>query len=222
MMKRLIGFLFGFATMVMVFGAIYVAASIYDQSDKFVVEPYFLRTSVQSSDLPGLPKSLSEVGKRKMRDWLIQKYVTEYFYIVPDEENIDRRTVARYNPPMYIMSSPAAFREWTENIVPEMRKMAESGVRRTVTVFNEIFKPDQSDYWRVDYELKTWYNPNDMSESPEITRGTMYLDIGTDMHVGQIGDVKQPIDNVQEALRHGIDPAVVFVFTVQRFLDEKK
>lgn len=221
-MKRLIGFLFGLATMVMVFGAIYVAASIYDTTDKFVIEPYFLRTGARSSDLPGLPKSLAEVGKRKMRDWLIQKYVTEYFYIVPDAENINRRMTAAFNSPLYIMSSPAAFAEWRQKVAPEMRNMAEDGVRRTVTVFNEIFKPDQSDYWRVDYELKTWYKPNDVSEVPEITRGTMYLDIGGDMHIDTIGNVKQPIEEVQAALKRGIDPAAVFVFTVRRVLDEKR
>jgi len=221
-MKRLIGFLLGFATMIMVFGAIYVAASVYDTSEKFAVEPYFLRTSTKSSDLPGLPKSLDEVGKRKLRDWLIQKYVKEYFYIVPDEENIAHRMEKRYKMPLYVMSGPTAFAEWKQDVAPKIQAMASNGVRRTVTVFNEIFKPESSDYWRVDYELKTWYKPNDMSEEPTITRGTMYLDLGDDEHVKHIGDVKQPIEEVQNALQRGVDPAIVFVFTVYKVLNEEK
>ena len=81
-MKKLLGFLFGFATIVMVFGAVYIVALIYNTSRRFVVEPYFLRTGTQSTDSLGLPRSLDDVGKRKLRDWLIQKYVTEYFYII--------------------------------------------------------------------------------------------------------------------------------------------
>ncbi len=221
-MKKLIGFLFGFATMIMVFGAIYVAAFIYDTSDKFVIEPYFLRTSIQSTDLPGLPRSLDEVGKRKMRDWLIQKYVTEYFYVIPDVENVARRTERKYIPPMYMMSSSNAFEDWKRGEMQEIRQLAENGARRTVTVFNEIYKPASSNYWRVDYELKTWYKPNDMSEEPKITRGTLYLDLGDDDRVKRVGEVKQPIEAVQAALLRGIDPALVFVFEVQRVLVEEK
>ena len=220
-MKKLIGFLFGFATMIMVFGAIYVAAFIYDTSDRFVIEPYFLRTSVQSGDLPGLPRSLDEVGKRKMRDWLIQKYVTEYFYIVPDTENIMRRTTPKYYPPMYSMSSREAFEEWRKTEAQDIEKKAENGVRRTVTVFNEIFKPEASNYWRVDYELKTWYKPNDMSQEPAITRGTMYLDLGDADNVKHIGDVLEPIDAVQRALQRGIDPSLVFYFHVYGVKNEE-
>ncbi|MBP5485402.1 MAG: hypothetical protein J6Y07_01705 [Alphaproteobacteria bacterium] len=221
-MKKLIGFLFGFMTIIMVFGAIYVAASIYDTSDKFEVETYFLRTSTQSNDLPGMPKSWDEIGKSKLRNWLIQKYVTEYFYIVPDKENITRRTEKRYNPPLYIMSAPAALDYWEKKELPKIQQLSSQGVRRNVIVFDAIYKPASSDYWRVDYELKTWYKPNDMSENPTITRGVIYLDLGGDDWVKRIGDIKQPIENVQAALQRGIDPALVFFFRVQRVLVEEK
>ncbi|MBO4582477.1 MAG: hypothetical protein J5714_00265 [Alphaproteobacteria bacterium] len=219
-MKKLLGFLFGLATMIMVFGAIYVAATIYDTSDKFAVEPYFLRTSVNSNDLPGLPRSWADVGKRKLRDWLIQKYVTEYFYVVPDDEDLALRTTR--NSALYIMSAPTALDYWKQNEMPQIQSLISRGARRTVTVFNEIYKPAASNYWRVDYELKTWYKPNDMSEDPTITRGTMYLDLGDEDWVKSIGDVKQPIESVQDALARGIDPAVVFVFKVHRVLVEEK
>lgn len=219
-MKKLLGFLFGLATMIMVFGAIYVAASIYDTSEKFAVEPRFLRTSIQSNDLPGMPHSWTEVGKRKLRDWLIQKYVTEYFYAVPDKEDVAGRDTRR--SVLARMSGAAALEYWRQNELPEIESLVAAGARRTVIVFNEIYRPAASNYWRVDYELKTWYKPNDMSESPKITRGTMYLDLGDDDWVNSIGDIKQPIEDVQAALKRGIDPALVFVFNVQRVLVEEK
>ena len=153
-----------------------------------------------------------------MRDWLVQKYVTEYFYAVPDEENIARRTTRRST--LARMSGTAAFDYWRQNELPEIEGLVANGARRTVTVFNEIYRPVSSNYWRVDYELKTWYKPNDMSESPKITRGTMYLDLGDDDWVSSIGNVRE--GDVHGALKDGIDPALVFVFNVQRVLVEEK
>ena len=219
-MKRLVAFLLGFATMVMVFGAIYVAASIYDTNEKFVVEPRFLRTSVQSNDLPGMPHPWSQVRKRRLRDWLIQKYVTEYFYIIPDQTDLERRAERKNNSVLSIMSSPEAFDYWKKNYLPKMRELVKNGARRTVAVFDQIYKPSESDYWRVEYELKTWYKPNDMSENPTITRGTMYIDLGDEERIRHIGDIKE--GNVQDALLRGIDPAVVFFFQAQRVVVEEK
>jgi hypothetical protein len=60
----------------------------------------------------------------------------------------------------------------------------------------------------VEYELKTWYNPNDMTTAPEITRGKMYISV----QEGANGI--QPVENVQTALEKGVDPAIVFTFQV--------
>jgi hypothetical protein len=118
------------------------------------------------------------------------------------------------------MSGTAAFDYWRQNELPEIEGLVANGARRTVTVFNEIYRPASSNYWRVDYELKTWYKPNDMSESPKITRGTMYLDLGDDDWVNSIGNIRE--GDVHGALKDGIDPALVFVFNVQRVLVEEK
>ena len=55
-----------------------------------------------------------------------------------------------------------------------------------------------------------------MNEVPTVKRGTMYL------NVEYTGQLYQQLDEIQDALRNGIDPAVVFVFYVtDAIIDEK-
>ena len=212
-MKRLFGYIIGLATMLVMFATVYIASSIYDTSNKVVIEPYFMRVGLNAADLSGIPQPLADVQSSRLRDWLIQKFVYEYLYIEPVMENITRRTgeVARgFYAPLAYMSTKEVFNKWKSDVVPKMSELAEDGVRRTVTVFGEILKPTDSDYYRVDYETKTWYKPNDMTEEPVTNHGTMYLKIH---YTGELWPGYE--DKVLEYLREGIDPAVAFVFKVQ-------
>lgn len=216
-MRKLFGFIIGLATILMVFAMIYIVGAIYDSSTKIVVEPYFFRTGLTAANQTGVPRTVSEIGERRLRDWLIQKFVTEYFYVVPDVENVALRTRGR-TANIHFMASSTVEKKWANTVVPEIRELAANGAMRKVHVFNEIFKPANSDYWHVDYELKTWYNPNDMNERPQVTHGTMHIKIE---NVDAIGGLKTDLDQVQKALIAGIDPAVVFIFRVTDVLDER-
>lgn len=213
-MKKLFGFIFGLATMVGVFAMIYIAAAIYDTSGKFYIEPFFMRTGFNTTDITETPRPWADVRHGKLRDWLIQKFVYEYLYIEPVPGNIQRRT--KSNSTLRRMSEAQAFNEWKNDVAQKIEQMANKGVRRTVTVFSEILKPENSNYYQVDYETKTWYNPNDMTEKPVVERGTIYLD------VDYTGEMRQPEEVVVNALRNGTDPAVAFVFRVKKVIDVKK
>lgn len=210
-MKKLVGYIIGTLTIFMVFAMIYVVGAIYDTGDKITIEPYFFRTGLNALNQTSMPRNLKEIGERRMRDWLIQKYVKEYFYVVPDVENVARRTGGKNTTIIRYMSAPEVTERWEREFVPDIRELASNGVMRTVRVFDEIFKPAASDYWHVDYELKTWYKPNDMSTAPTVTRGTMYIKI---QESNKLGQLYGNIDNVQAALMDGVDPALVFVFRV--------
>lgn len=186
---------------------------MYDVNSKIVVEPYFLRTGLMSVNQTETPQNVSEIGTGQLRDWLIQKFVKEYFYVEPDVENVARRAYIGTNTTSVLayMMTADAFKKWKNEVVPTLNDLAAAGVMRNVRVFNEIFKPSGSNYWRVDYELKTWYNPNDMNEVPEKTRGTMYILINNEDEIGQL---KQPFEEVQKLLIKGLDPACVFRFMV--------
>lgn len=205
-MKRMFGFFIGLLTMIMMFGIICLVAIVHDTSDRVQVKPYFFRIS-QSI---GAPRSFAQIGPRKVRDWLIQKYVTEYLYIIPDVQNMTARMTAGGARSMIsMMSSDKVFKTWAKDIAPDMRDLAENGVRRTVRVFDEILTSESNDYLRVDYELKTWYKPNDVTEEPTTTRGTLYLKLA-DTDFRAASDVVAVRDWL---LRRG-DPAAVFHFRV--------
>lgn len=209
-MKKLVGYIIGLATIFAVFAMIYIAGVMYNTINQETIEPYFFRTGLSATNQTGMPRTTYEVGESKMRNWLIQKFVTEYFYVIPDVENVAQRT--RGNTAIIRqMSNSNVMNGWERDFVPEIRELASNGARRTVRVFNEIFKPVDSNYWHVDYELKTWYKPNDMNAVPTITRGIMYIKI---QDAGTVGRLYSNIDEVQKALLSGIDPALVFVFHV--------
>ncbi|MCR5194552.1 MAG: hypothetical protein K6B71_03470 [Alphaproteobacteria bacterium] len=193
--------------MVTTFAMLYVAAAIYDASKNIEPEPYFFRNSYISSYQTNIPQSLSDIGERKLLDWLLQKYVVEFFYVIPDSYNIEIRS----SKTLRSMSTPDVYQYWLDNIKPDLESMASRGVLREVKVFNEISKSPNSDYWQVDYELKTWYNPNDMSENPQTTRGTMYLNIYG--YTGQIGP--EEMSRVFTVLKDNLDPALAFSFKVR-------
>ena len=200
------GFLIGLLTMVCVFALVCLTAIIYDAGGKVSVRPYFLRMGRSVVDMP---RSAAEIGNRRVRDWLIQKYVKEMFYVIPDVENVHARMQPNNpNNMMFLMSDQNVFKRWTQDVAPELQEMAANGVRRTVKVYDEIIKPEASNYFRVDYELKTWYKPNDMTEIPTIEHGTIYLELADD-------NIEFRGGNIQRWLSSGRDPAAIFRFAVQ-------
>lgn len=214
-MKRFFRYFLGFLTLVTTFVMLYVASAIYNASTHVTTEPYFFRRSYLAKYQTNTPKPLSEIGERKLLDWLLQKYVVEFFYVIPSKDNIENRTVGnQYKSPIYAMSSSAVFGYWLKNVAPKLQDMAEHGVLQQVNVFDEIYKSPNSDYWQVEYELKTWYKPNDMSENPTITRGTMYIRVN-----GYTGQIYDQLDEVRQALNNGIDSSLVFPFVVDGIQD---
>ncbi len=211
-MKRIFGYLIGLLTLFGVFAMIFIAAMYHDVSNKTIVEPHFLRTGVDA-DRPALPQTASEIGNRRLRDWLIQKFVVDFFYVNPDVDNIDRRTTPSTMSPVYVMAAPGVYKQWQRDVAPGLREMAAAGVRQTVTVFDEIYKPDNSNFFRVDYELKTWTKPNDMGAEPIITRGTMYLAINENI----IGQVRSP-ESLRKIIEKGWDPSLAFSFLVEKII----
>ncbi len=208
-MKKLIMFLAGFMLLVLMFGAMFITGAIYDAGEKYSIVPYFFQINNRSSMRPGAPLRPSEIGDAAVRDMLIKKYVVEYFYAIPDAENIARRTLGTGT--IARMSTLAVFNAWKDGEADTIQSLAEDKALRLVTVFDEIYKmDDQSDYWIVEYELKTWLHPNDLGAAPVVTRGRMFLNIqykpGIRKDMGK--------RTIGEYLESGDDPAAVFRFRV--------
>lgn len=210
-MKKLIMFLAGIALMLITFVMLYITAGIFDTGDAHSIDTYFFQTNGQSTMRLGYPASTRDLGPNKMRDMLIKKYVYEYLYALPDENDIKQRM--RPTSTLGIMSLPAVFNEWLATEAPVIQDLANARALRMVRVIEPFVKNDDSDYWEVEYEMKTWYTPNDLNAMPETTRGKMYLVIQTR---DAYNEIRSTIEDVGRELDKGRDPATLFQFVVTR------
>lgn len=207
-MRKIVSFFIGLFIVALMLGALFGAAAIYDTSRKITIESYFFQPNNQSGERPGTPETVSELGADRLRRLLIEKYIFEYFYVIPDTANVERRMTPTST--LAYMSAPDVFRQWQEGEGARIEELADAGAFRVVRVIGDIAKPANSDYWTVEYEMKTWLSPNNMAaDQPVVTRDILYIDIDdTNMM-----DFRQDMD-VAHALEHGRDPATIFRFGI--------
>ena len=206
-MKKLIMFFSGLLLLALMFGALVVAGVIYDTGAKTTIDTYFFQPDDNANRRPGVPVTDVALGANKMRDLLISKYITEYFYVMPDLSDVQRRREGRTS--LSYMSTSNVFSAWLENVAPQISELAASGALRTVSLVSVT--PDaNNNYWAVEYELRTWRVPNNFNIKPEITRGTIYMAIIYEP------DMRKTVRNrpVEDFLESGNDPAAAFRFGV--------
>ena len=211
-MKKLIMFILGVLLVALIVAMLFFASAIYDTAKQESVTPYFFQTNELSVMRPGVPVRESEVGETAMREMLIKKYVTEYFYAIPDPENIAVRTQA--NSTLARLSMTSVFNAWLNGEAEKIRNMAQKKMMRTVAIDGEIYKPANSDYWTVPYVLYTWETPNDMSAKPIVTRGTLLMQVYYAPGIRGTFDVGNFLKRSYNSSESGIDPAVVLKFGV--------
>ena len=211
-MKKLVAFLAGLLLLGMTGMGIYFAGGIFDAGRNNNVFPFFFQPNSLSTQRPGVPQTPEYMGDAQFMDLLVRKFITEYFYAAPDVENIAQRT--KPGSILYRISSAPVFDEWIANEAKNILELAQNKAMRTAHVIDSIFKPNGSQYWVVNYELKTWEKPNDFNVTPTITRGTMYMDIHYEM--GMRTDVD--IETLHEYLEDGGDPAAIFNFSIVQII----
>lgn len=209
-MKKVLTFFAGIILLLLMFTALYVSGVIYNAADEKKIGSFVFQPNNLSTQRIGKPLTIDDMSEKFLRERLIKKFVTEYFYVTPDPENIALRT--RQDSVLAALSSPAVFREWRDSTASEIETMAQKKILRKVTVANEILKPENSDYWMVVYELKTWDGPNDLAQDPIIEKGVLYLDLDFEKGIRPQRS-GQPFD-VQEYLNNDGDPAAIFKFRV--------
>lgn len=212
-MKKLIMFLSGLCVLILTFGMLYVSGAIFDAGKNLTVQPYFFQPNYLSENRTGTPQTPQDMGDTKFMELLVKKYITEYFYAIPDVENIARRTTE--SSTLYQLSYPAAFKYWSDTEAQVIQKLAEEKALRTVKIIDEIYKPTGSDYWIINYELTTWEKPNDFNIQTIKTRGTLYLKIIYEP--GMIDTVES--EQIYDYLKSGGDPAPIFKFRVTEVVE---
>ncbi len=205
-MGFLLRFFAGILMLALTFAAIWASASVFDAVGGLSIKPYFFQPNNLSSRRIGAPQTPAELGMDEMRRRLVTKYITEYFYVIPDAADVTARM--RGDSILARLSTPTVFKEWKEGEAEEIQRLANDKALRTVAVVGDIFKPTpDSDYWTVRYQLKTWLAPNDFSQNLQVTDGVLYIVIREEEGL-------RPSLDIRRYLEQGYDPAGIFKFEV--------
>lgn len=216
-MKKLVNFLLFILLLLTMFGMVFVASAIYDTTPKITVDTFFFQPQRDYESRISEPTRITDFTPTELRDILLQKYLTEYFYVIPDEQNVNIRQSGQ--TALRFMSSSRVFSRWLENIAPEIAKMADEGMLRTVKLISAQETPTDTNgkpYWRVEYELTTWAQPNDFLTAPTTTRGILFMQISFTPQLMKTVRGR----SVYDYLETGNDPAAVFSFGIMDIAQE--
>ena len=205
-MKKLIMFFAGLLLMVLMFAALFFAGLIHDTGAKTTIDTYFFQPSDDYTNRPGVPVSPAELGDDGIYNLLLERYITELFYVTPDSSLIKSRIAGETS--LMRMSTRAAFDTWLQQIAPELERLASARALRTVRIVDTWAESDK--YTGVEYELQTWDKPNNFSVQPTLSRGIIYLDIYYQAGMRESIGGQSPTDYLES----GGDPAAVFRFGI--------
>lgn len=207
----------GFGLLVVMLGLIFFTGAIYDAENKHSIETYFFEPNNRSGERVDVPIAPTNMTQNYLRERIIEHFLHEYFYVVPDENNARARTqnfrdTNNTQTMIGAMTNSSVQKQWQEKIAPQIMNLAERHGFRTVQLLN--ISESESGHLVVDYKLKTWDTPNNVMLRPVETVGRMLLNVS-----------KQPIQVVQtettlRLLQKGTDPVAAFSFGIQDVVQE--
>lgn len=207
-MKKFVMLFSGILLLLIMFAALFLSGLIYDTGKKATVDTFFFAPDDSYEHRPNVAPP-SDLTTDNVRNMLISRYITEYFYVVPDVQNVESRI--RGETSLYAMSRHGtAFDTWKTDVAPTIRKMASEGKLRLVQLTNVTKSEHEKNYWIVEYNLITWDKPNDLSVVPTVTPGQLYL------HMFYEPGMREKLgeESIENLLEKGEDPAIAFRFGV--------
>lgn len=210
-MKKYGVMFFMFFMLICMLGLLFFTGAIYDAENKSGIQTFFFEPGTKSANRISVPVSADDMPDNFLRDMIIARFVHEYFYVIPSKENAEKRlTFTDYNGKRTALRGLAlhesVYKNWAENIGPEIVKLASENAMRTVSIVD--ISESESGHLIVKYQLKTWTQPNDVLAEPQITDGVMFLSV-----------TRNPIQvqqtqEVLNRLRTGVDPVSAFNFGI--------
>lgn len=211
-MKKVIYFLLSIILILAMVGGLFLVSVIYNTPSKITVDAFFFQPQRNYESRISEPIKISDYTDDELRNKLLEKYLIEYFYVIPDINNAETRRTKR--GALWLASMPKVYNEWLETIAPEIVAMANSGMLRTVKLISAQkvqSNSKQNPYWRVEYELTTWERPNDFFALPNKTVGVLFMQIHFSPHVME---TMRTGESVLDYLESGKDPAAAFSFGI--------
>ncbi len=211
-----IGLLLLSATFVMVVGV----ALIYRSADQLSIKSYIFQMGNYADGRVGALQKLDNMSAVELRNKLIKKYVSEYFLVVPGEQNVLSR------PSLKQMSDSYAYGQWQSNEAEKIAQMSKDKMFRRVYISDADIaamdmpdgydyynaKPDESILYSVHYITETWPESNSMGVTPIYESGN--IDIVVSFRPGIRKTMNGKKFNIKKYLESGNDPLGLFMFKV--------
>ena len=209
--------LIGFCMLVVMLGLVFFTGAIYDAENKNKIETYFFEPNNKSSDRISIPLSPDNMTQNALREKIMEHFLYEYFYVIPDENNARMRTMDFRNTdgtptPLGAIVRERARTQWATNVGPDIMDLATKHGMRTVELLG--LSESESGHLVVDYKLKTWNQSNDVLARPIETTGRLLLYIENKPIT-----VKQTQETL-DYLQRGVDPVSAFDFYIHDVIQE--
>ncbi len=174
-------------------------------SDEHKIQPEIFQTNSYSEQRLEKPISLDMINTESLTNSLLERYVRDYYEIIPYSAEMDRRKNASHRPGQYfsveVFSATEIFKTWQKSVASEMLEMSNRGILRLADI-EKIEK--KNDYYSIIVRLTTFDKPNDIQATPKIERKNVF--IRAEYH-GRLW-------NESELLQNGEDPTLIFDFRV--------
>lgn len=214
-MRKIKSFLIGIILLSITFVMIVLTALIYRANERAKIKSYIFQISNFASQRVGFLQDINDISAEDLRNKLIQKYVSEYFKVIPGDEDVLNRPILK------ALSTTEVYDKWQNTEAKNISKMSNEKMFRMVWVsdtgIEPLNKPENYDYsgvvwalpiyYRVNYETTTWTESNYMGTKPVDEHGTIYIEAR--FKPGIDGD-----KNIREELESGKDPVGLFMFEV--------
>lgn len=214
-MNKIKSFLIGILLLIATFAMIVSVALLYRSASQLSVKTYIFQMDNYADNRVGALQKLEDMSAVELRNKLIRKYISEYFLVIPDEQNISGRIMLEK------LSTPAAYAQWQSGEAKKIARMAKENMFRRVHVSDTdiipLDMPDGYNYYNatpndfilysVRYKTETWTESNAMGIEPIYEKGNIYISIA--FKPGIIKDV-----NVRDYLESGKNPIELFMFKV--------
>lgn len=213
-MNKIKSFLAGLFLLIITFIIIVLAALLYRANERSSIKSYIFQMNNSANLRVGELQDINDISAEDLRNKLIKKYVSEYFKVIPGEQDVENRSVLRE------LSNYDAYRQWQKGEAKTITEMSAQNMLRIVHVYDEgiaaLNRPADYNYtdeiqkriyYSVRYYTETWTETNKMGTEPTKEQGIIYIEA---MFKPGIWDNI----NVQKYLQQGKNPVELFKFRV--------
>lgn len=192
----------GICLLAIILATVFIVVLTYRANEQTVIETYIFQTGNRPNTRVGPLQNLNDLKSDGLRNKLIQKYVAEYFKVIPGTVTKEQTQIIKD------LSVSKVYTDWLNTEAKNIDVMAKDKMFRNVWVDISKIQPIKDSGWvAVPYFTRTWTQSNKMNADVIDDIGIINLKVRFLQGIN-------PNINVRKYLETGGDPAGLFMFEV--------